>query len=362
MSNDFRGFYKGKTILVTGHTGFKGSWLSLWLVTLGAKVVGIGLKPNHEKDNFVKTNLSRKMTSIEMDIKEKASLEKIIEEHRPSIIFHLAAQPLVQESILTPYETIEDNVMGTLNILECIKKYEFIKSSIIVTSDKTYENKEQIWGYREIDHMGGKDPYSASKAAVEILTHSYMETFYSEQGTGVATVRAGNVIGGGDWSKNRIIPDTVKFALENQRLQIRNPDSIRPWQHVLEPLSGYLLLAYKLFDDPSRYSSSWNFGPNKESMVSVEKLVSLVSERLKNVRYEVADTKNSETAFLNLDYSKSYFLLGWEPRLSIRQAVEMTIDWYNDYEEKDMYDFCSRQILDYSEMIFGTADIGAIYQ
>lgn len=352
MSNDFRDFYRNKRVMVTGHTGFKGSWLSLWLLSLGAEVIGVGNDPLNSEDNFNKLKLDEKLIDIRADIKDKIKMEEIFSEYQPDMVFHLAAQALVKTSLLKPYETIDDNVLGTLNILECIRNTRSIRSAIVVTSDKSYKNEEQIWGYKETDQLGGKDPYSASKAAVEILTKSYIDSFYLKKGIGVATVRAGNVIGGGDWSEGRIIPDAIKSYQNKEILKIRNPDSVRPWQHVLEPLSGYLLLAARLYKQPIKFSGAWNFGPDKESMITVHQLIAELKRSLDNINYEIMAEESEETSFLNLDYSKAYFYLDWRPNLKIEEALRMATEWYSSTTESDMSKLCCDQIAYYSELMF----------
>ncbi len=273
----YNNMYRDKTILVTGHTGFKGSWLSIWLTELGAKVIGYALDPYTDRDNFVLADLSKKITDIRGDIRDRVKLNSVFEKYRPDMVFHLAAQPLVRLSYEIPAETYEINVIGTINILECIRKTMETKVGIMITTDKCYENKEQIWGYREDDPMGGYDPYSSSKGACEIAISSWRRSFFNpddfkSHGKAIASVRAGNVIGGGDWTKDRIIPDCIKAIEKNSAIELRNPTSIRPWEYVLEPLSGYLLLGEKLWEDPQSYSEGWNFGPNPESIISVSEV------------------------------------------------------------------------------------------
>ena len=352
--DNFENVYKGKTVLITGHTGFKGAWLSIWLKELGANVVGYSLEPYTDKDIYVLSNLKHKITSIIGDIRDKENLQKVFEEYKPEYVFHLAAQPLVIESYINPVYTYETNIMGTINILECIRNSESVKVSIIVTSDKCYENKEQFWGYREIDNLGGFDPYSASKGATEIIVNSYRHSFmnindFNKHKKSISSVRAGNVIGGGDWQKNRIVPDCIKSIENDRAIYIRNPHSVRPWQHVLEPLRGYILLGERMTKNPQMYSGSFNFAPNLNSVVTVEKLANLLVDYYGKGNIEKDTNKNNnyyESKVLNLDISKSYFMLDWYPKLDISQTVKFTVDWYKNYN-CNVYDLCVKQIENY---------------
>ena len=269
----FNNFYKGKRVLVTGHTGFKGSWLSIWLHELGAEVVGVALDPYSDKDNFVLSDIGKKIKAdIRADIRDGEKMKQIFAEYQPEIVFHLAAQPLVRLSYEIPVETYEANVMGTIHVMEAIRATESVKVGVMITTDKCYENKEQIWGYRENEPMGGYDPYSSSKGAAEIAISSWRRSFFNPADYGkkhhvaLASVRAGNVIGGGDWAKDRIIPDCIRSIEANKTIEIRSPKAIRPWQHVLEPLGGYMLLASKMWEEPTKYCEGWNFGPRTESV------------------------------------------------------------------------------------------------
>ena len=276
MIDLFNNFYKGKRVLVTGHTGFKGSWLSIWLHELGAEVVGVGLDPYSEKDNFVLSGIGKKIKAdIRADIRDGEKMKQIFAEFQPEIVFHLAAQPLVRLSYDIPVETYEANVMGTIHVMEAIRSTPSVKVGVMITTDKCYENKEQIWGYREDEPMGGYDPYSSSKGAAEIAINSWRRSFFNPVDYGkkhhvaLASVRAGNVIGGGDWALDRIIPDCIRALEANKIIEIRSPKAIRPWQHVLEPLGGYMLLASKMWDAPTKYCEGWNFGPRTESIANV---------------------------------------------------------------------------------------------
>lgn len=347
----FNNVYKNKTVLVTGHTGFKGSWLSIWLLELGAKVVGYGLEPRASKDNFILAQLQDKLIDIRGDIRDYKSLNYVFKKYKPDYVFHLAAQPIVIQSYEQPIYTYEVNVMGTINVLECMRNTESVKAGIFITTDKCYENKEQIWGYKETDSLGGYDPYSSSKAACEIAISSWKQSFmnsnqYAKHGKAIASVRAGNVIGGGDWADNRIIPDCIKAIESKKAISIRNPHAIRPWQYVLEPLSGYLLLGQKIAENPIKYSGAWNFGPNLDSVVTVWQIA---TEIVKQYGYgELKDVSTEEgvheAQLLNLDISKARFQLGWAPRLEIETAVKYTVEWYKKYMHEDIYSLCVKQI------------------
>ncbi|MBU3179967.1 CDP-glucose 4,6-dehydratase [Clostridium psychrophilum] len=350
----FNNFYKDKRVLITGHTGFKGSWLSIWLNALGATVIGYSLDPYTMDDNFVVSGLKCKVIDVRGDIRDYNKLLDIFNMYKPEIVFHLAAQALVKESYKIPKETYETNVMGTLNVLECIKNSATVKVSIMVTTDKCYKNIEQIWGYKEVDPMGGYDPYSSSKGCVEILIDSYRNSFinpkdYRTHGKAIASVRAGNVIGGGDWSKDRIIPDCIRALKENKDIEIRNPKAIRPWQHVLEPLSGYLLLASKMYEDGVSYCSGWNFGPNSDSIVSVGNIVDKVIKEWGHGKCKDVFMGNEphEANILKLDCTKSKTYLKWFPKLNVDEAIKLTVDWYKNYNDKDVFDLCASQIKSY---------------
>lgn len=351
----FNGFFNGKRVLVTGHTGFKGSWLSIWLHELGAEVIGYGLDPYTDRDNFVLSRIGEKIVDIRGDIRDKDKLESVFQRYQPEIVFHLAAQPLVRLSYDIPVETYEVNVMGTINVLEAIRKCVSTKVGIMITTDKCYENKEQIWGYREDEPMGGYDPYSSSKGAAEIAISSWRRSFmdpkeYDKHGKSIASVRAGNVIGGGDWALDRIIPDCIRAIEAGNPIEIRSPKSIRPWQHVLEPLSGYMLLASKMWNEPTKYCEGWNFGPRIESIADVWTIAELV---IKNAgKGKLVDKSNPEqlheAKLLMLDISKAYFILKWEPKLNIQQTVQLTVDWYLNYINNNTYNMILRQIRSYN--------------
>lgn len=356
MSIDiFDNFYKGKRVLVTGHTGFKGSWLSIWLHELGAEVIGVGLDPFTERDNYVLSYIGQKIKAdIRADIRDGERMKAIFKEYQPEIVFHLAAQPLVRLSYDIPVETYETNVMGTINILEAIRVTDSVKVGVMITTDKCYENKEQIWGYRENEPMGGYDPYSSSKGAAEIAIASWRRSFfnpeqYAQHGKSIASVRAGNVIGGGDWALDRIIPDCIKALEVGKPIEIRSPKAIRPWQHVLEPLSGYMLLAQKMWDEPTKYCEGWNFGPRAESISTVWDVASKVIENYGSGELRDLSDPNAlhEAKLLMLDISKAKFMLGWEPRLNIDETVALTVDWYKRYHFENVYGVCVDQIANF---------------
>ncbi len=342
MQNIFENIYDGKTVLVTGSTGFKGSWLCTWLVSVGANVIGYALRPLNEKDNYVISGLAKKITYIDNDIRDYQKLHNVFSKYKPDIVFHLAAQAIVLESYNDPIYTYSTNVMGTVNLFEAIRQTSSVKVAINVTSDKCYENQEWIYGYREIDPMGGKDPYSASKSASEIITSSYQVSFFSkEDTTNIASVRAGNVIGGGDWSPNRILPDCIRALNNNEPIIIRNPNSVRPWQHVLDPLCGYLTLGAKLYMEGKKYSGAWNFGPSTKNFVTVKQLVNETIKQWGSGEYilkKEVDT-NPEESFLHLDISKAVNLLNWVPVLDFKNSIKFSIEEYkvNDLISEEVF-------------------------
>lgn len=351
----FDGFFRGKRVLVTGHTGFKGSWLSIWLHELGAEVVGVGLDPATERDNFVLSGIGSMIKAdICADIRDGERMKEIFVEYRPELVFHLAAQPLVRLSYDIPVDTYQTNVMGTINVMEAIRATESVKVGVMITTDKCYENKEQIWGYRENESMGGYDPYSSSKGAAEIAIASWRRSFfnpekYGEHGKSIASVRAGNVIGGGDWALDRIIPDCIRALEAGKPIDIRSPRAIRPWQHVLEPLSGYMQLAKKMWESPTEYCEGWNFGPRAESISTVWEVASRVIDNYGSGSLRDLSDPNAlhEAKLLMLDISKAKFRIGWEPRMNIDQTVALTTDWYRHYASAPVYELCLRQIHEY---------------
>ena len=356
MSIDiFNNFYKGKRILITGHTGFKGSWLSVWLHELGAEVIGVAKDPITQKDNYVLSGVGEKIKAdLRADIRDGQRMKEIFQEYKPEIVFHLAAQPLVRLSYEIPVETYETNVLGTINILEAIRMKDCVKVGIMITTDKCYENKEQVWGYRENEPMGGYDPYSSSKGAAEIAINSWRRSFFNPEqyeihGKSIASVRAGNVIGGGDWALDRIIPDCIRALEANKPIEIRSPKAIRPWQHVLEPLSGYMLLAQKMWDEPVKYCEGWNFGPHLESIIPVWNVASMVIGNYGKGELKDLSDPNAlhEAKLLILDISKARFQLGWKPKMNIEQCVALTVNWYKSYSRGKVYNLCVEQIEKY---------------
>tara|TARA_Y100001970_G_scaffold168897_1_gene206542 strand:+ start:20585 stop:21670 length:1086 start_codon:yes stop_codon:yes gene_type:complete len=332
MNNLFQNVYKNKVVLVTGHTGFKGSWLCLWLREMGAKVIGYSLEPETTPNHFNLLDID--MVSVIGDILDKEKLIDTIKEYKPEIIFHLAAQPIVNKSYIDPMETFEVNIMGTVYMLECCRKFNFIKSFVNITSDKCYENIEQDIGYKESDRLGGFDPYSASKGCSEIVTSSYLRSFFNNKdNTSIASARAGNVIGGGDWANFRLIPDIMKDSSKKNTVEIRSPKSTRPWQHVLEPLSGYLLLGSKLLLDRREFIGSWNFGPNDSSNISVGNLIDKIKEYWENISYKVSKNNGEfhEAKLLRLDCSKANNMLNWHPVWDIDTTLEITVEWYKSF-------------------------------
>jgi CDP-glucose 4,6-dehydratase len=354
MKELFNNVFKGKAVLVTGHTGFKGSWLSIWLRELGANVIGYALEPYTENDNFVVAKIGSKIRSNIGDITDYIKLKRVFDEYQPEVVFHMAAQSLVRLSYKQPKLTYDTNVMGTVNLLECCRLTDSVRVIINVTSDKCYENKEWPWGYRETDPLGGYDPYSSSKGCSEIITSAYRNSFFNVNehngcNKAISSVRAGNVMGGGDWREDRLVPDCIRALRNNEPIGVRSPKSIRPWQHVLEPLSGYLLLASKMYEDGEKYSGAWNFGPDRKPVITVEELVKSLIKHWGHGRYKDLSKGSSgephEAQSLMLDISKAINLLNWSPTLSVNEAIEYTVNWYKASHVD--YDFCVNQINDY---------------
>ncbi len=342
-------FFKNKKILITGHTGFKGSWLTSCLLAFGANVVGFS-KNDEKLEHYKKNCFYKKVKNIYADITNYNHLEKVIKNSNPQIIIHLAAQALVSDSYKNPYKTLETNVMGTLNVIEASKKLKNLKSLLIITSDKCYLNKEIKKGYKEIDQLGGDDPYSASKASAENIFNAYAKSFFCNQNKyGYATARAGNVIGGGDWSKDRLIPDCIKSIIKKNKLMIRNPNSTRPWQHVLEPISGYLLLAKLLYERKKQYSGNWNFGPSARETMEVKKVTKLLFDYL-GIDKKIFKTKGNfkETILLKLNSEKAVKLLKWRNKWNMKKSIMETARWYKDYiNKKDVKNTTIKQIEEY---------------
>jgi CDP-glucose 4,6-dehydratase len=350
-------FWKNKSVFLTGHTGFKGSWMCLLLETLGAKVTGYALSPPTDPSLFALCKINKRVHSIIGDVRNKEKLMQSLQKAKPDVVIHMAAQPLVIESYRNPVETFETNVMGTVNVLEAIRQYGKFVAFVNVTTDKCYENKEWIWSYKEIDRLGGHDNYSSSKACSELVTASYRNSFFQDpKKASIATARSGNVIGGGDWSPNRLIADCMKALLKGEMIEVRNPQSTRPWQHVLEPLYGYLLLGEKLFNERnSLYAASWNFGPHPSHEHTVEEIVKLLSTKWnKKARYKFIKEKNKlhEANYLQLDSTKSKTYLGWKPVWNVEQTIESIIEWIRAYSNgEDVLAVCLKQIEEFKEAI-----------
>ena len=345
--------FKGKRVLVTGDTGFKGSWLCLWLHQLGAQVAGYALPPEHEDDHYNLLRLGNLIEHVTGDIRDFDFVKKTLDQFQPEILFHLAAQPLVRYSYDEPKLTFDTNIAGSVNVLEAVRLCASLKAAIYVTSDKCYRNNEWIWGYRENDELGGHDPYSASKAAAELVFSSYQNSFcQARAGFGAATVRAGNVIGGGDWAKDRIVPDAIRALQSGTSIKIRNPRSIRPWQHVLEPLSGYLLTAANLLNNPKQFSGAWNFGPDSKSLHTVGDLGKMVVASWGSGQIEIAQQSNAphEACLLHLHCDKAHQLLNWHPKWNAERAISETVNWYREiHAGGDGLEISSRQIQSYME-------------
>lgn len=341
-------FWKGKKVFLTGHTGFKGTWASLILCHLGAEVYGYALPPNTSPSFFNEISQSLDLRSSTFaDIRSLDQLNQSLQEAYPEIIIHMAAQPLVRRSYDEPLETFSTNLMGLANLLDCARKVDSLKVFLNVTSDKCYENKETHDAYSEDDRLGGHDPYSNSKACAELITQSYRDSFFAKTGVGVATARAGNVIGGGDWSIDRLIPDYMRAKYSSSSLSIRNPNAIRPWQHVIEPLVAYLMLCQSIYNDPSKYSEAWNFGPNETDIISVSELLTILqnhSEDQVDIKYG-QDSVKHEAILLKLNSTKAKEKLGWHLRWTAEDAIKKTLDWYNAfYRGEDMYNFSLDQL------------------
>jgi CDP-glucose 4,6-dehydratase len=354
----FENIYQGKRVFISGHTGFKGSWLCAWLLDLGATVAGYSVDVPTKPSHFESLGLSERIHHIQGDIRNKNSLQEAMKQFRPDIVFHLAAQPLVRKSYENPILTFETNSLGTLNLLDCLRDQPSVVATVLVTSDKCYENVEWLWGYRENDRLGGKDPYSASKACAEIISKVYMESFFKVKEPRIATTRAGNVIGGGDWAVDRIVPDCVRAWSNGETVEIRNPNSTRPWQHVLEPLSGYLVLGQNLLQgNPEVKNESFNFGPSPLVNESVGELIREMAQYWPKAEWkfeEELDSSKSESTLLKLNCDKAVQILNWNSVLNFSETIRMTGEWYQFfYSQKNssiISEITSNQIRHYTKM------------
>jgi CDP-glucose 4,6-dehydratase len=342
--------YRGKRVLVTGHTGFKGSWLSLWLKHLGAEVVGISLAPDTRPSHWRLLGLESTLQHHELDIRHAAEVASVLRASQPEVVFHLAAQPLVRRSYRDPLETWATNVMGTANLLEACRQTRSLRAILAVTTDKCYENREWAWGYRETDRLGGHDPYSASKAGSELVAASYSRSFFHTDGAPLlATARAGNVIGGGDWSEDRLIPDLVRAMAAHKSLEIRSPNATRPWQHVLESLSGYLLLGQKLIEGDRNFDGAWNFGPERSGNRTVADVLNRLQTHWPEMQWhQTAAPQPHEANWLYLDSAKAHTQLGWQPVWNLDTTLEKTADWYRTFQSSQIT-ISAKQLSQYIE-------------
>jgi CDP-glucose 4,6-dehydratase len=354
-----RDCYGGRRVLVTGDTGFKGSWLSLWLHDLGARVTGMALPPSTDPSHFRLLAMDKFIRHVDVDVRNMDEVERLFRRAKPHIVFHLAAQALVRDSYNDPKATFDTNVGGTVNVLEAIRRCPDVRAAVVITSDKCYENQEWVWGYRENDPLGGHDPYSASKGAAEIVSSAYRRSYFEKDGQGphigFSTARAGNVIGGGDWARDRIIPDCIRALVAGNPIVIRNPRATRPWQHVLDPLAGYLLLGARLLDNPDAYSGAWNFGPRTSDQITVHEL----AQRFISVwgrgaiETPVMQKAPHEAHLLNLNIDKAASALKWKPVLDSSSAIEWTARWYKSWHERtsDMRGLSLQQIKEFEKLI-----------
>lgn len=358
----FGEIYRNKKVLVTGHTGFKGSWLAIWLKELGADVIGYSLDPPGDPNNFQAARLEEKVTHVHGDILDSDYLMTTFQKYQPEFVFHLAAQPLVRLSYEEPKRTFDTNVGGTVNVFEAVRKTGSVKVLVNITSDKCYENREWIWGYRENDPMGGHDPYSASKGCAELVFGAYLKSFFSPNALkgrciGAASVRAGNVIGGGDWGKDRLVPDCIRALSNGRAIEIRNPRAVRPWQHVLEPLGGYLKLGAALLRDPEEYSGAWNFGPDDASHLTVAEMADRLIQYWGGGSWKDLSDPHAlhEATLLKLNCDKAHARLHWYGVFRIDKCLQMTASWYKSFyaggHTKDMYPLCVEQIRKYEDRI-----------
>jgi len=358
MQDLFSQSYRGRRVLITGDTGFKGSWLALWLHELGAHVTGMALPPQTDPSHFQLAALDTIIRHVDTDIRDSDAVGRVFRQAKPQVVFHLAAQALVRDSYHDPKTTFDTNIGGTVNILEAVRQCPDVKAAVVVTSDKCYDNREWVWGYRENDPLGGHDPYSASKGAAEIVSAAYRRSYFDRNGQGphigFATARAGNVIGGGDWAKDRIIPDCVRALSAGTPIDIRNPNATRPWQHVLDPLSGYLLLAARLLQDPDTFGGAWNFGPRTSDQITVAELAKRFVKGWGSGVIQTRTMENRqphEARLLNLNTDKAAFALNWHPVLDSSSAIDWTVAWYKSWHERtdDLRDLSVRQIREFQK-------------
>ncbi len=349
--NEILSSYEGKKVFITGHTGFKGSWLTYILTQLGADVRGFSLEMNTKPNHFELLNLKDKIDHIVGDITDLPLLQKALKDYQPDFVFHLAAQAIVKDSYDDPVKTFNTNIMGSVNLLEAIRKCDSVKSLVYITSDKCYENSEWIWGYRENDQLGGHDPYSASKGASELVFSAFSRSFFSSRKNfGAASARAGNVIGGGDWAINRIIPDCIRAIKNNVPIKLRNPNATRPWQHVLEPINGYLMLGSLLYSNPESYSGSWNFGPSTSEVLTVEQVANDIITYIGKGSIEVEKNQEHqhEANLLQLNCDKAKQILGWSPRWGSQKTISSTAKWYKVFlDDGDIESITKEQIYDF---------------
>lgn len=353
------GFWSGKRVLLTGHTGFKGSWLSLWLQGLGVELAGYALKPPTDPSLFVLARVGAGMRSTIGDVRDRTGLASMVADFRPEIVIHMAAQPLVRLSYHEPVETYATNVMGTVHLLDAVRQVGGVRAIVNVTSDKCYENREWVWGYRENEPMGGFDPYSNSKGCAELVTAAFRSSFfhpdrYADHGVALASARAGNVIGGGDWASDRLVPDVMNAFMAGRPVDIRNPGAIRPWQHVLEPLHGYLLLAEKLWADGPAHAEGWNFGPQDADAQPVQWMVERLAQRWGETARWTRDQANHphEANYLKLDCSKARAVLGWKPYWDIGRTLDEIVSWYKAFAaDEDMAAVTREQIFNYCDTL-----------
>jgi len=346
-------FWRDRSVFVTGHTGFKGGWISLWLSKLGAKVHGYSLIPPTAPNFFSETQLENRMQSSTIaDIRDLTKLTSALQTTKPSIVIHMAAQPLVRESYVSPVETFSTNVIGTVNLLEAMRSVDSVEAVVNITTDKCYENREWVWLYRENDRLGGHDPYSASKACAELVATSYRNSFFSKTGIQLASVRAGNVIGGGDWAADRLIPDFLRAVDAGKTLRVRSPNAVRPWQHILEPLSGYLTLAERLVSGGSEYAEAWNFGPTELDAKPVSWILDHLCQKVPDARWEREESSQPhEACLLKLDITKARTKLGWSPRWSLATGLDKTLEWHQAWRDgRSMTDVSTKQIEEYQSL------------